>query len=566
MFCAFVFAASSAPAYAQIVPSLPKASPGTAGILGLRRDGLFLTAPLTVDGAPVLRIAVPATPSAGGLPIDVRLLYIQNAISQILAQKDGSNNPGTVYDPHTFKIAVDRVGHQETLVATDGTHPDEIPILTITSADAQYAHVSAETLAQEWRPLLQSALVAALEKRQPAEIRSNLERLRRAAAILAVATLFGIAIWMLLRGRGNELKRALDARKEQAESSGADTQTVAANPTRERRRLLAIALLAAGPDQELQRVRALCGLVQWVLAAAWASTITWALLLFPQTTGLGQSIVRVSINVAFIWVGAGLLNKILDLVIDRFAQAYAHRGLSNETRARHLLRAPTISRSLGEFKGFIIVFIAMLATLSALGIPIASVVTIGGIAALAIGFAAQSLVRDVLNGFLVLIEDQYVVGDYVMIGDYNGVVENLTLRVVQIRDGRGNLVTIPHSAVSQVVNASRAWSRIDFRIPIDARADLNKAISTLRSVLEALGKDRAWKSAILEPVEWIGVETPSKNGVVLRAAIRTEPLRQFDVGRAITQRVCEAFEREGIALGVDPLGVPVPSVTASPQP
>ena len=561
VFCAIVFAATVAPAAAQLLPSLPKAS-SAPGTFGLRDEGLFVTAPLTVDGAPVFRIAAPMMPAAGELPIDVRLLFVQNAISQILAEKDGG---GTVYDPHTLKIALDRVGAQQTLVATDGTHANEVPILTVTSADAQYARTTSDALAEQWRPLLQNALVTALIKRQPAVIRSNLDKLARIGAALVVGTILGFVLWIVFDRRAGALKLLIAQRKEKADrqESPAAEQTT---PTKQRRRLLALALRAAGPDQELQRVRAVAGFIVWLLVLVWASAITWSLLLFPQTAIAGQFILRTAASVAFIWIGAGLLDRIADIVIVRFADAYAHRGLTSENRARHLLRAPTISRSVGGFKRFIIVFIAMLTTLSALSIPIASVVTIGGVAALAIGFAAQSLVRDVLNGLLVLFEDQYVVGDYVMIGDFNGVVENLTLRVVQIRDSRGNLITIPHSAVSMVVNASRDWSRVDFRIPVAENTDIAKATAVLKRTLEQLAADRTMKGAILQPAEWIGIESPSKNGVVLRAAIRTAPLRQFDVGRIANGRVYEAFIREGISLGVDPQGLPVPAVTASPDP
>jgi moderate conductance mechanosensitive channel len=154
----------------------------------------------------------------------------------------------------------------------------------------------------------------------------------------------------------------------------------------------------------------------------------------------------------------------------------------------------------------------------------------------------------------------------VMIGDYNGIVENLSLRVVQLRDMRGYLITIPHSAVTQVVNASRNWARIDYRVAIDAGAALEKAISTVRAMLEELGRDDAWRDAIVEHVEWIGVERVAANGVVLRASIRTAPLRQFELRRVINERVFEALKDAGIALGVDPLGPPTPAPQGSPDP
>jgi len=230
------------------------------------------------------------------------------------------------------------------------------------------------------------------------------------------------------------------------------------------------------------------------------------------------------------------------------------------------LRAPTVSRAISGFKTFVVLFTATLATLGVLDVPIASVVTIGGIAALAIGFAAQSLVRDFLNGLLVLIEDHYAVGDYVMIDNYNGLVEHLTLRIVQVRDARGYLVTIPHSAVSQVVNASRNWSRVDFRIAVASSADIGKAVDIVRSAIDSLTSDPQWREQILETAEWIGVEALSKDGVVLRASVRTAPLRQFAVRREMNARVHRKLTDEGIELGIDRLAPAAPPVNASPDP
>ncbi|MDP9025487.1 MAG: hypothetical protein M3N13_08950, partial [Candidatus Eremiobacteraeota bacterium] len=325
---AVVFALATAAASAQSLPALPKATPGAGGIFGLRQEGLFVTAPLTVDGAPVFRIAAPAVTTGGELPIDVRLLFVQNAITQILSEKEGR---GTVYEPGSLKISVDRVGAQQTLVATDAAHANEVPILTITSADAQFARLSDDALAEQWRPLLQAALVTALDKRQPAVIRNNLDKLVRAAAILIASTVLGFFLWTLLRRRIVTLKRRLAERKEQADREG--SQSAQSAQTTQRRRVLALALRAAGPDQELQRVRALAGFIVWSLILAWAATTTWALLLFPQTTAVGQVILHTAASIAFIWIAAGLINKIADLIIVRFADVYAQGGVTSESRA-----------------------------------------------------------------------------------------------------------------------------------------------------------------------------------------------------------------------------------------
>lgn len=550
-------------AAAQMLPSV--AIPTSAPVTGLRQQGLYVTAPVVLDGVPLFRIAALANTTGAELPIDTRVLLVENALAQLLAVDPDRGS--TVYDPHTLKVAVVRAGSQYALQATDGRHAAPVTIVTITSNDARVYGLSEHDVALQWQQTLQPALIAALQKREPQNIRRNLLRVARGGGLLAIVTLAGLLAWGAMRRRIARLHALVDERQESIDRDrDAAADRAGADPGRERRRMLALLLRAAGPEQRLRRWQTASSVLVWTLVLLWASGSTYALLLFPQTTSVGHFVLTAAGRIVFVWIVAALLDRVLELLLVHFADAYARRAPNGEERARRVLRGPTITRAVGGFKTAAIVFIALLVTLSALQIPIASVVTIGGIAALAVGFAAQSLVRDVLNGLLVLFEDQYVVGDYVMIGDYNGLVENLTLRIVQLRDMRGYLVTIPHSAVSQVVNASRNWARLDYRIAIDPGADVAKALGTLRASLESLASDSTWHDAILDAVEWIGVEAVRNNGIVLRATMRTAPLRQFEVHRAVNERVLLAFVQDGIVLGVDPMGVPVPAPSASPNP
>jgi moderate conductance mechanosensitive channel len=305
--------------------------------------------------------------------------------------------------------------------------------------------------------------------------------------------------------------------------------------------------------------------VPWIIVLLWLAAVTYALTLLPQTVTFGKQILLVERRILIIWVGAFIIDRLLAFAIHQAVRGWATFGITPGQAGRSLLRVPTLSRALVGFERLVIYFIAILLTLSALNVPIASVVTIGGIAALAIGFAAQSLVRDFLNGMLVLFEDQYVVGDYIMIGNFNGIVEYLSLRVVQLRDGDGNLITIPHSSVTQVVNASRNWSRVDYRVTVAPTADLQKAIGIVRDTMESLRSDERWHDAILEPVEWIGVEVLAIGGTTIRCRMRTAPLRQFALRREINLRMSDALRKAGVALGSETLP-PIPAPAASPDP
>ena len=128
----------------------------------------------------------------------------------------------------------------------------------------------------------------------------------------------------------------------------------------------------------------------------------------------------------------------------------------------------------------------------------------------------------------------------------------MTLRIVQLRDVGGNLITIPYGTANAVVNYSRYWSRIDYRIVIAGDADVGKALTVLRQTIEDLAQDEAFRGAILDAIEWIGVDSASATGIALRACVRTAPLRQFDLRREINARTIAAFRSAGIELGLDP--------------
>jgi moderate conductance mechanosensitive channel len=499
---AIVCAVSCATVRAQV--------PGLAAPTATPKQSLFATQPIAIDGTVVLHVTALASPPPGALPIETRVFLINGAIAQLLAMDPETNE--TIYDPKTLKIAVSQSGGEYVLAATDERHRSPLPILTVTSDDARHANLSASDLAAQWQTGLQQMLTSALERRQPAEIHRNTTLIVVGAVVLVLLTLAtAIIVWLRPEGR-----------------------TAAAAP--------------------------------WVLALVWFAAIDYALMLFPQTVAAGHVIMRMGIRVAIIWTVALLVERLLSFATRHTVRSWATFGITPEKRGRSLLRVPTMSKALVGFERTVIVFTAALLTLSALNVPVASVITIGGVAALAIGFAAQSLVRDFLNGLLVLLEDQYVVGDYIAIGAFNGIVEELTLRVVQLRDSTGSLITIPHSTVSQVVNSSRNWSRVDYRITIAPSADLRKAFEIARSTVEALKGDEAWRDDVIVPIEWIGVESISAGGTTVRFVTRTAPLRQFQLRREINLRISDAFKKAGIVLGSDTAPAVVMQTAASPSP
>jgi small-conductance mechanosensitive channel len=220
-----------------------------------------------------------------------------------------------------------------------------------------------------------------------------------------------------------------------------------------------------------------------------------------------------------------------------------------EQRARAMLRVPTISSALAGFKTFVLIAVAALLSLGQLGLQITSVVTIGGVVALAITFATQNFLRDFVGGLMVLFEDQYAIGDFVTINGYTGLVERLTLRMVQVRDPIGSVVTIAHSTVTTVANHSRDWSRIDFRVTIDPNADPAAAIESIRASVDEFAAQAECRGSVQLPLEWIGIDNFNREWTMIRASIRTAPLRQYEARRQLNAFVRRRLEEAGIAFG-----------------
>jgi small conductance mechanosensitive channel len=276
-----------------------------------------------------------------------------------------------------------------------------------------------------------------------------------------------------------------------------------------------------------------------------------SLIRFPQTRGVGLALISTPILLLVAWFLAGLINRVADLAIDRFAKAWETSELGTyEDKHRRSLRISTIANVVKGLKAVLIYLIALFWVLQVLNIAPVSILAFSAVLALAVSFAAQNLVKDLVNGFLILLEDQYAIGDRIVVNQVSGLVENLNLRVTQLRSDPGNLITIPNSQIGQVENMTRTWSRSDFQIEVAYDTDVDRALEILREVAETLAQDPEWGPLIINPKELLGVEGVSHSGLVLRIWLRTLPSKQWDVGRELRRRIKIAFDRQDIRIGV----------------
>jgi small conductance mechanosensitive channel len=195
----------------------------------------------------------------------------------------------------------------------------------------------------------------------------------------------------------------------------------------------------------------------------------------------------------------------------------------------------------------VVLVIALLLTFNVF-IDIGPILAGAGILGLAVSFGAQSLVKDVISGFFILFENQFAIGDVIEVAGKSGLVEKMTLRVVQLRDGEGIMHVVPNSEIKVVSNKTRGWSRavVDVGVPYDENVD--RALDVLRDEAAQFSTDKAWGSQLDGPVEVLGVESLSDSAVVLRTMIRTQPGSQWAVAREFRRRIKNRFDRESLEI------------------
>lgn len=210
----------------------------------------------------------------------------------------------------------------------------------------------------------------------------------------------------------------------------------------------------------------------------------------------------------------------------------------------------TIAGLLYSVGASIIIAVAILTALPEFGFNVTPVEAAAGFASLAIGFGAQGLIKDVINGFFIVFEDQYVVGDLIQANGEIGRVEHITLRRTVLRNVSGAMVTIPNSLVGQVANLSRDWSQTFLDVTVPSDELVGRALATLEKIAGDFRSDADWSPALVDGPRVLGVESLSLDGTVLRLQVRTALNRKDDVARELRRRIKMGFEESRIPLSL----------------
>lgn len=244
-------------------------------------------------------------------------------------------------------------------------------------------------------------------------------------------------------------------------------------------------------------------------------------------------------RVVFILAGAAItalfVNRLIRGVWLYFVKTVQNRrGVSNEELEK---QASTIVGILRKLTTMVILLMAIAMALREMGFDIAPVLASAGVAGLAIGFGAQNLVRDVISGFFLLVENQIRVGDEVVVNDVPGTVEELNLRTTVLRDMEGTVHVFPNGAIAKLANRTHDFSYYLFHLHLAYQDDPDRAIVVMRSVAEELALENEFRPLLLGPLEVLGVDQLGESHVHLKARIRTRPGRQWEVGREMNRRL-----------------------------
>ncbi len=289
------------------------------------------------------------------------------------------------------------------------------------------------------------------------------------------------------------------------------------------------AILRVGVSVAIYGLAALAFLQAWGLDA-----FTWLAFLAEQpATGSAFSLVVVII------IGLVLWELISSLIERRLA------GLDSSRRSR----ARTLLPLLRSVILITLITVIALMVLSELGLNIAPLLAGAGVAGIAVGFGAQTLVKDLITGFFILLEDAFAVGDVVDVGDgHAGIVEAISMRNFRLRDLSGTVHTVPFSMVTTIKNLTRDYSYYLADVEVSYREDTDEVIEVLKAVAEEMRKEPDFAYRMLEPIEIIGVDAFKDSSVVIKVRLKTLPIQQWTVGREFNRRMKKAFDKEGIEI------------------
>ena len=260
-----------------------------------------------------------------------------------------------------------------------------------------------------------------------------------------------------------------------------------------------------------------------------------------------SALVTSAIKVVLIIVVAFALIWILKRIIRRIITARMPR-IREESTEQLASRADTLSKVVNQVFSFIIWIVAAMMILSALGVNIAPILAAVGLAGLAIGFAAQNIIRDYFHGFFIIMEDWFRIGEVAAFAGVSGVIDSMSLRRTVLRDVSGTMHVIPNSKIEIASNMARDWARINLNIAVAYKENLDRVIEVINDVCRKLKEDNAWGSDLISTPEVVRVDNLGDSGIEIKILGDTKPMRQFALTGELRKRLKDRFDQENIEM------------------
>lgn len=272
--------------------------------------------------------------------------------------------------------------------------------------------------------------------------------------------------------------------------------------------------------------------------------VNWKLLFDAET--IMKWLLTSGVKILFILVGAYIVIRLLRFAIHRLNRFFEDDDPT--TKSEREKRAETLTKILGNLTALVVWSFAAMMVLKEFGVDIGPILAGAGIAGLAVGFGAQSLVKDFLNGIFIVLENEYRVGDVVSIGGVSGLVEKISLRTTVLRDLEGKVYVVPNGQITTVTNMTKEWSRFLIDVGVAYKENVDHVMKVLAEVGEELSKDQSFSSLIMEPLQILGVDSFGDSAVNIRVMFTTLPLQQWTVGREFRRRIKNRFDELGIEI------------------
>lgn len=467
---------------------------------------------IRIDGRCQFQIASPPN------ELDARIEIIQRNLREILKTYFDKQN----VDLEVTSREVDNL--YDIYINIDGK---ETRLMTVTSWDAEIDGTNIQNKAQLITVILNNSIPVAKEERT---IKFLTQQAVISVIIVILSALLQLAI-SRLAGHLNQSKKIL---KDQEKKYNEPIQTQLTN-----RKNVDV--------KEIQE-----RLLQLLGFGIWFVSILFILGLFPYTRFLQTLLinwVKVPIRIIIVSVLTYLLIRLTYALIHQFSGAIINDfAITPASNQRLQLRVKTIANIVRSVATIAWVAAGFIVGLSLIGVDIGPILAGLGIFSLALSLGSQNLIKDAINGFFIILEDQYAVGDVINVNDVGGFVENMNLRITQLRDAEGRLITIPNSEVKIVANLSSQWARADLNIPIAYDVDVDKAIKVITEVANQMSNEEDWKYNIIDQPEILGVDNFGDRGLIIKVWIKTQPLKQWLVSREFRRRLVIALTEAGIPI------------------